>query len=67
MKTNGIHSVWREVDKGMTDNYTARPSPEAGRLCCKVMFFTLTFGDEPGFLIYIISRMDAFPDGDPRT
>jgi hypothetical protein len=29
------------------------------------MHFTPTPGDEPGFLIYIISRMDAFPDCDP--
>jgi hypothetical protein len=30
------------------------------------MFFMLTLGDEPGFLIDIVSRMDAFPDCDPR-
>jgi hypothetical protein len=46
--------------------HNARPLIGAGRLGFKMMFFTLTLGDEQGFLIYIISRMDAFPDCDPR-
>jgi hypothetical protein len=30
------------------------------------LFFMLTLGDEADLLIYIIGRMDAFPDCNPR-